>query len=57
MIWVAAIDRTPTIVGNYYWKGKSGYGGLVFFDGNNFNFSSDVPKNKIDIHYLFWLEE
>jgi hypothetical protein len=27
------------------------------FNGNNFDFSKDVPVNKVDEDYLYWLDE
>ena len=57
MKWVSIQKRKPKFAGNYYWKGKSNYGGLVYFDGSNFEFDKNVPVNKVDEDYLYWLDE
>ena len=57
MKWVSIQKRKPKSAGNYYWKGKSNYGGLAYFDGSNFDFDKNVPVNKVDEDYLYWLDE
>lgn len=59
MIWVSILKRKPAASGNYYWKGKSNYGGFSYYyaDLNEFDFDADVPVNKVDFEYLFWLDE
>jgi hypothetical protein len=57
MTWVSIKKRKPTTSGYYYWKGKGNYGGLAYFDGDSFDFSKDVPVNKVDEDYLYWLDE
>jgi hypothetical protein len=65
MIWVSILKRKPIKEGYYYWKGKSGYGGMAYYnpeinEGNNsegFEFDNSVPANKVDEDYLYWLDE
>ncbi len=58
MIWVSIKKRKPTKEGNYYWKGKSDYGGRAYYyiEGG-FNFDDYIPENKVDEDYLYWLDE
>jgi hypothetical protein len=65
MKWVSIQKRKPKTAGNYYWKGKSNYGGLAYYnpknnEGNNeegFDFDDNIPVNKVDEDYLYWLDE
>ncbi len=65
MIWVSIQKRKPIKEGNYYWKGKSNYGGRAYYytkgnEGNaeeGFEFDNSVPVNKVDEDYLYWLDE
>ncbi len=59
MIWVSIKNRKPKTSGYYYWKGKSNYGGLAYYndDSNCFDFDESIPVNKVDEEYLFWLDE
>jgi hypothetical protein len=62
MKWVSVLVRKPEVEGQYYWKGKSGYGGTAVFNpdseiNSGFDFGYDIPVNKIDPVYLYWLDE
>lgn len=59
MIWVSIQKRKPTRSDNYYWKGKGNCGGNAYYDveRNSFCFNNDVPRNKVDEDYLYWLDE
>lgn len=58
MAWVSVRKRIPQISGKYFWKGKSGYGGMAWFDIEfGFEFDESIPVNKIAEDYLYWLDE
>jgi len=61
MIWVSMQKRKPKKSGYYYWKGKGNYGGRSYYDVedeiNQFDFNEDIPSNKVDEEYLYWLDE
>lgn len=62
MILVSIQKRKPPKSGYYYWKGKSNYGGKALYmtDSNEphgFEFSEEIPSNKVDEDYLYWLDE
>lgn len=56
--WVKFSDRKPTESNQYYWKGKSGYGGHHYYDAINDEWDwGNTPVNKVSDDYLYWLEE
>ncbi len=57
MSWIKYNQKKPPKAGWYYWKGKSGYGGYAYFDGENFVWHENVPRNKVDVDYLLWLND
>lgn len=59
MLWVSILDRKPEISGNYYFKGKSGYGGLAWFSAQDgkFLFDEGTPNNKVADTNFLWLDE
>lgn len=59
MTWTRAVKRKPKTSGFYFWKGKSGYGGMEYFNAEigNFELNQDIPANKRDEESLYWLDE
>jgi len=59
MKWISIKERKPNKDGFYYWKGKGTYCGCDWYDLNDgeFDFNSEVARNKVDEEYLYWLDE
>lgn len=59
MKWVKFNERKPLLTGWYYYKGKDYYGGYTFFSVEDgcFYFEENIPRNKVDVDYLEWLNE
>ncbi len=58
MIWVSIKKRKPLKAGNYYWRGKHGYGGYTYYEIESGEFDFDgVPVNKVDEDCVYWLDE
>jgi len=57
--WVKFTKRKPPKTGDYYWKGKSGYGGKDYYDAEEEKllFGYDTPVNKVSLDCLYWLDE
>lgn len=53
------LKRKPIKSDDYYWKGKSNYGGKDYYDidTQSFTFDKDIPVNKVDDDNLYWLDE
>ena len=55
---VSVRKRLPIEEGEYYWLGKNRYGGIASYTfDEGFQFDDTIPVNKVDEHYLYWLDE